>query len=198
MIINKFRKTAIKVTAITSLMAATVIPVTGETIEYEVQSNDNLSTIAEEYCGSQSFAESIAITNGIDNPDLLLVGQILTFDPETIELQFLTKEQESVATVASSNETSNTSSITGEVPVSSASTYEGTSSDAKEWIAQKESGGDYNAVNGQYIGRYQLTSSYLNGDYSAANQEATADAYVSQRYGSWEAAREFWIANGWY
>ena len=34
----------------------------------------------------------------------------------------------------------------------------------------KESGGSYSARNGQYIGKYQLSASYLNGDYSAANQ----------------------------
>ncbi len=60
---------------------------------------------------------------------------------------------------------------------------------AKEWIAQKESGGSYTATNGRYIGRYQLTDSYLNGDYSAANQERVADAYVAGRYGSWSAAK---------
>ncbi|MDK6820201.1 hypothetical protein QP357_26955, partial [Klebsiella pneumoniae] len=43
------------------------------------------------------------------------------------------------------------------------------SSDAKEWIAQRESSGSYDATNGQYIGRYQLSASYLNGDYSPAN-----------------------------
>lgn len=55
----------------------------------------------------------------------------------------------------------------------------------------KESGGSYTATNGQYIGRYQLTDSYLNGDYSAANQERVADAYVAGRYGSWSAAKDF-------
>ena len=44
--------------------------------------------------------------------------------------------------------------------------------------------------NGRYIGRYQLTDSYLNGDYSAENQERVADAYVAGRYGSWTAAQE--------
>ncbi|MEL1196090.1 LysM domain-containing protein, partial [Staphylococcus epidermidis] len=43
-----------------------------------------------------------------------------------------------------------------------------TTSSSKEWIAQKESGGSYSARNGQLIGRYQLSASYLNGDYSAA------------------------------
>ncbi|GCF93159.1 peptidase M23 [Enterococcus florum] len=71
-------------------------------------------------------------------------------------------------------------------------------SSAKEWIAQKESGGSYSATNGQYIGRYQLSAAYLNGDYSPENQERVADQYVSSRYGSWEAAQSFWLSNGWY
>ncbi|PMR92416.1 peptidoglycan-binding protein LysM [Streptococcus intermedius] len=69
---------------------------------------------------------------------------------------------------------------------------------AKEWIAQKESSGSYTARNGQYYGRYQLSLSYLNGDLSAEHQEKVADAYVSGRYGSWSAAKAFWLANGWY
>ena len=72
------------------------------------------------------------------------------------------------------------------------------SSSAKEWIAQRESSGSYDATNGQYIGRYQLSASYLNGDYSPANQERVADEYVAGRYGSWENAKSFWLANGWY
>ena len=76
--------------------------------------------------------------------------------------------------------------------------YTGDSSSAKEWIAQKESGGSYSATNHRYIGRYQLDSSYLGGDHSPENQERVADAYVAGRYGSWEAAKQFWLANGWY
>lgn len=78
--------------------------------------------------------------------------------------------------------------------------YQPIQSAAKEWIAQKESGGDYNVVNptGKYIGRYQLTAEYLNGDYSIENQERVADEYVLKRYGSWEEAKVFWEANGWY
>lgn len=76
--------------------------------------------------------------------------------------------------------------------------YTGDSSSAKEWIAQKESGGSYSATNQRYIGRYQLDSSYLGGDHSPENQERVADAYVAGRYGSWEAAQQFWLDNGWY
>lgn len=71
-------------------------------------------------------------------------------------------------------------------------------SDAKEEIARRESGGSYTARNGRYIGRYQLDSAYLNGDHSPENQERVADNYVAGRYGSWEAALDFWNRNGWY
>ena len=74
----------------------------------------------------------------------------------------------------------------------------GSEASAKAWIAGRESGGSYSARNGQYVGKYQLSSSYLGGDYSAANQERVADNYVKSRYGSWTAAKSFWQANGWY
>lgn len=76
------------------------------------------------------------------------------------------------------------------------SEYDGVS--AKDYIAQRESGGDYNAQNGRYVGKYQLDESMLNGDYSPENQEETAERYVMERYGSWENAQEFWDTHGWY
>lgn len=83
-------------------------------------------------------------------------------------------------------------------PVQSTTTPAANDSSAKNWIAQRESGGSYTAQNGQYYGKYQLSSSYLHGDYSAANQERVADSYVNSRYGSWENAKQHWVANGWY
>ena len=74
----------------------------------------------------------------------------------------------------------------------------GSEAAAKAWIAGRESGGSYSARNGQYIGKYQLSASYLGGDYSAANQERVADNYVKSRYGSWTGAQKFWQTNGWY
>lgn len=78
--------------------------------------------------------------------------------------------------------------------------YNGSSSSAKSWIANKESGNSYGArsATGKYVGKYQLTNSYLKGDYSAANQERVADNYVKQRYGTWDKAKAFHQANGWY
>lgn len=71
---------------------------------------------------------------------------------------------------------------------------------AKEWIAQRESNGSYTAYNprGGYYGRYQLNPSLIHYGASPAEQEAAADNYVYQRYGSWEAAQQFWASHGWY
>lgn len=78
------------------------------------------------------------------------------------------------------------------------SNVSGSDQAAKAWIAQRESSNNYNARNGQYIGKYQLSSSYLGGDYSPANQERVADQYVASRYGSWTGAQQFWQSHGWY
>ncbi len=69
---------------------------------------------------------------------------------------------------------------------------------AKAWIAQRESGNNYYARNGQYIGKYQLSAAYLGGNYSPANQERVANQYVASRYGSWVNAKAFWLTHGWY
>lgn len=69
---------------------------------------------------------------------------------------------------------------------------------AKEWIAWRESGGDYNSRNGQYVGKFQLNEMYLDGDYSEENQEAAASRYIEDRYGSWQAAQEHHREYGWY
>lgn len=80
----------------------------------------------------------------------------------------------------------------------SGTTNSSSEASAKAWIASRESGGSYNARNGQYIGKYQLSASYLGGDYSPANQERVADQYVKSRYGSWSAAKAHWQSNGSY
>lgn len=69
---------------------------------------------------------------------------------------------------------------------------------AKDYIAQRESGQNYEAVNGQYYGKYQLQIDMLAGDLSPENQEATAERYMEERYGSWENAQEFWDEHGWW
>ena len=140
---------------------------------YTVQKGDTLSAIAASH---NTTIDQIAQKNKISNIHLISVGQVLELDDTTT----------STATAESSNSATTTSGLSAEDAA------------AKEWIAQKESSGSYTAQNGQYYGRYQLSLSYLNGDLSAENQEKVADAYVAGRYGSWSAAKTFWLANGWY
>jgi hypothetical protein len=89
-------------------------------------------------------------------------------------------------------------SATGSYGSTTTSTVSGAEAAAKAWIANRESGGNYNARNGKYIGKYQLSAAYLGGNYSPANQEKVADNYVKSRYGSWVNAKNFWLSHGWY
>ncbi len=168
-----------------------------ETVTYTVKSGDTLSEIAEKY---NTTAEKLAAKNNIKDIHLIYVDQVLVIEGTasteapaaaegTAEEVTETTTYEAPAAPAAPAAESNTAA---------ASTVSGSEAEAKEWIAQKESGGSYTATNGRYIGRYQLTDSYLNGDYSAENQERVADAYVAGRYGSWTAAKNFWLNNGWY
>ncbi|EMF0399257.1 LysM peptidoglycan-binding domain-containing protein [Enterococcus faecium] len=175
---------------------------------YTVQSGDTLSTISQKYVGDNSLINAIAESNSISDINLIYSGQQLTIPTEgsaqaAAEPQATVQEapvqaeqpvvQETVQTETQAAPVAETQSATTETTTTATSTDA-----AKEWIAQKESSGSYTATNGRYIGRYQLDSSYLNGDYSAANQEKVAEQYVASRYGSWEAAKAFWEANGWY
>ena len=180
-----------------------------ETKTYTVKPGDTLSEIAETY---NTTVEKLAKLNNIKNVDLIFIDQVLIIDGEAPVAQTTTTEApvaevEETPAVAETVVEETTYEETYEAPASApaaesysapAATVIGSEAEAKEWIAQKESGGSYTATNGRYIGRYQLTDSYLNGDYSAENQERVADAYVSGRYGSWTAAKNFWLNNGWY
>ena len=177
-----------------------------ETVTYTVKSGDTLSEIAEKY---NTTVEKLAAKNNIKDIHLIYVDQVLVIEgtASTVAPAATTEETAPVAT--ETVEEAPAATTTYEAPAApaapvaesntaAASTVSGSEAEAKEWIAQKESGGSYTATNGQYIGRYQLTDSYLNGDYSAQNQERVADAYVAGRYGSWTAAKNFWLNNGWY
>ncbi|WP_195594858.1 LysM peptidoglycan-binding domain-containing protein [Streptococcus oralis] len=171
-----------------------------ETVTYTVKSGDTLSEIAEKY---NTTAEKLAAKNNIKDIHLIYVDQVLVIEgtASTAAPAATTEETAPVATETVEEAPAATTTYeapTAESNTAAASTVSGSEAEAKEWIAQKESGGSYTATNGRYIGRYQLTDSYLNGDYSAENQERVADAYVAGRYGSWTAAKNFWLNNGWY
>ena len=178
-----------------------------EAVTYTVKPGDTLSEIAEKY---NTTVEKLAEKNKIEDIHLIFVDQVLVIEgtapaATTYEAPAATGETiEETTTYEEITETTTyeapaaTNSTSYEAESYTASTVSGSEAEAKEWIAQKESGGSYTATNGRYIGRYQLTDSYLNGDYSAENQERVADAYVAGRYGSWTAAKNFWLNNGWY
>ena len=211
---KKIKTTLAGVAALFAVFAPSFVSAQ-ESSTYTVKEGDTLSEIAETH---NTTVEKLAENNHIDNIHLIYVGQELVIDGPVAPVA--TPAPATYAAPAAQDETvsapaAETTEVAEEAaPAASApaaeetvvsteasaptATVSGSEAEAKEWIAQKESGGSYTATNGQYIGRYQLTDSYLNGDYSAANQERVADAYVAGRYGSWSAAKDFWLANGWY
>nr|WP_295347502.1 LysM peptidoglycan-binding domain-containing protein [uncultured Streptococcus sp.] len=167
-----------------SLLAGFFFPIVANADSYTVKSGDTLSAIAKE---KNTTVDAIAKKNKISNVNLITVGQDLEI--EDVNATNKTSEQ---ATTSKTDTTQATTSVSASDGLSAEDAA------AKEWIAQKESSGSYTAQNGQYYGRYQLSLSYLNGDLSPENQEKVANQYVVNRYGSWSAAKNFWLANGWY
>ncbi|MFS9036910.1 aggregation-promoting factor [Streptococcus australis] len=162
-----------------SLLSGMFIPVLTSAESYTVKSGDTLSAIARE---KNTTVDAIAQKNKISNVNLITVGQVLEIEDEK----------------ATTNTTEQATTSKATTTVSASDGLSAEDAAAKEWIAQKESSGSYKAQNGQYYGRYQLSLSYLNGDLSPENQEKVANQYVVNRYGSWSAAKNFWLANGWY
>ena len=201
---KKIKTTLAGVAALFAVFAPSFVSAQ-ESSTYTVKEGDTLSEIAETH---NTTVEKLAENNHIDNIHMIYVGQGLVIDGPAAPVASASTTYEAPAAQdeAVSATVAETTEVEEETPAVSetvaeetvASTVSGSEAEAKEWIAQKESGGSYTATNGRYIGRYQLTDSYLNGDYSAENQERVADAYVAGRYGSWTAAKNFWLNNGWY
>ena len=153
----------------------------------QVKYGDTVSELAEQY---GTTTDAIVQANNLRDPNFILAGQNLVIPAQGQSVQAVSQAQ----TVESTGSPS-----TSESEVSAVGTGESSAeASARAWIVQRESGGDYNARNGKYIGKYQLDKSYLNGDYSPANQEKTAERYVKQRYGSWVNAQKHWQTHNWY
>lgn len=110
------------------------------------------------------------------------------------------QQSQQVVQTQANNQSSQANQQTSQEDQTQQEEYQFTTNWAKEWIAQRESNGSYTAYNprGGYYGRYQLNPSLIHYGASPAEQEAAADNYVYQRYGSWEAAQQFWASHGWY
>ena len=205
-----FNKKAMKITAAVAGAVAlgTVGAATTANADttYTVQAGDTLSSISYKLGRNLDFVDQLAQNNNLADKNLIFVGQQLTIkDDGEVVVNDQNGQQTAVAQVQTqpaAQTTAAAQSAASQAPVSTQSTYTsavaGSDAAAKAWIAARESGGSYTAQNGQYYGKYQLSSSYLHGDYSAENQEKVADSYVTNRYGSWTAAQQFWQTHGWY
>ena len=160
-------------------------------VKVTVKQGDSVWSLANK---SDSSINAIEKANSLNN-DLIYVGQTLNVPNSK---QAATTQAASVANNTYSHTASQATTNTTTSTASASTGVSGSEASAKAWIANKESSGSYSARNGQYVGKYQLSSSYLNGDYSAANQEKVANSYVNSRYGSWSAAQAFWQSHGWY
>ncbi len=150
------------------------------TVKHTVVSGDTLNKLSAQYGVS---VQDLAQANKIQDINKIYVGEVFTISDDG---QISVSDQSAVAAAPAQQSAPAASSVSG------------SDAAAKDWIAGRESGGNYGAQNGQFVGKYQLSASYLNGDYSAANQERVADNYVTSRYGSWSGAQSFWQSHGWY
>lgn len=180
------------------------------TQNYTVVAGDTVSSIATKFNSTVSEMDSL---NNFKDVNMIFVGEVVKVPLNTLKTNnnttYQTTKPVSVQQTQKYTNQSNNHDMGYNVkpqateypqqtkPVQSSGG--GSEAAAKEWIAQRESGGSYSANNNnKYIGRYQLDASYLNGDYSPENQERVADSYVKQRYQTWQNAKAHWIANGWY
>ncbi|TAS75570.1 LysM peptidoglycan-binding domain-containing protein, partial [Lactiplantibacillus plantarum] len=176
--------------ALLSTAAATAslfaIGATAQAATVTVKAGDTVSAIAADH---NTTIDAIQQANHLKDVNLILVGQQLEVNGDsTTTTSTSTQTTQQTTTTQSSAQTSQTQAQPSQASQTqssqtqtskpaaqttqtsnSTSNYSNNGSDsaAKAWIAGKESGGSYSARNGQYIGKYQLSASYLNGDYSA-------------------------------
>ena len=199
---KNFAKVSATLGAVALGVSATATAANADTI-YTVQSGDTLSGISYKFAKDNSMVNDLAKKNNIQDINKIYVGQKLIIKSDG-EIQEYNAQNAANANVANNNtqatqqQAAQPQQVQSQASQSYTSNASGSEAAAKAWIAARESGGNYGATNGQYIGKYQLSASYLNGYYSAANQERVADQYVASRYGSWQNAQAHWQANGWY
>ncbi|MCR5750129.1 MAG: LysM peptidoglycan-binding domain-containing protein [Lactobacillus sp.] len=180
----KFNKVALSIACAAGFTVAGAAAANADTVT--VKAGDTLSQIADE---NNTTVSSIQSLNSLQNIHLIFPGQKLVINANNGDAAVSTQQSAQTTQQASQQQTMQTT----QQAVASSSEQA-----ARDWIASRESGGSYTAQNGNYYGKYQLSSAYLGGDYSAENQERVANSYVLNRYGSWANAKSHWLQNGWY
>lgn len=176
---------------VVALGVSTTAVVANADMVYTVQSGDTLSSISYKFAKDNSLINEIAKDNNLSDINQLHVGQKLLIKGNG-EIAPLNDNDQNAAS-QNSNEDKDAAQKTSQSANLSSSEQA-----AKEWIAQRESGGSYTVQNGVHYGRYQLDLAYLGGDLSPQHQEEVAQQYMQNRYGSWQAAQAHWMANGWW
>lgn len=196
----KFNKVALSIACAAGFTVAGAAAANADTVT--VKSGDTLSQIADE---NNTTVSSIQSLNSLQNIHLIFPGQRLVINANNGDAAVSTQQsaqttQQSAQTTqqASQQQTMQQTSQQQTMQTTQQAVASSSEQAARDWIASRESGGSYTAQNGNYYGKYQLSSAYLGGDYSAENQERVANSYVLNRYGSWANAKSHWLQNGWY
>lgn len=194
----KFNKVALSIACAAGFTVAGAAAANADTVT--VKSGDTLSQIADE---NNTTVSSIQSLNSLQNIHLIFPGQKLVINANNGDAAVSTQQSAQTTQQASQQQTTQqqtTQQASQQQTMQTTQQAVASSSEqaARDWIASRESGGSYTAQNGNYYGKYQLSSAYLGGDYSAENQERVANSYVLNRYGSWANAKSHWLQNGWY
>lgn len=198
----KFNKVALSIACAAGFTVAGAAAANADTVT--VKSGDTLSQIADE---NNTTVSSIQSLNSLQNIHLIFPGQKLVINANNGDAAVSTQQsaqttqqasQQQTMQQASQQQTTQQASQQQTMQTTQQAVASSSEQAARDWIASRESGGSYTAQNGNYYGKYQLSSAYLGGDYSAENQERIANSYVLNRYGSWANAKSHWLQNGWY
>lgn len=188
-------------------------------VKHTVQNGDTISGLSQQYHVSQ---KKIQKANKGKDINAIYVGEVFVFDGKghvkidknsakaPVNTNSNNANTQTTASAANTNSvaapqaTTQSAAPVQQAPVAAAAPTSPApaasapvaSNGTMDGIAQAESGNNYNARNGQYIGKYQLSASYLNGDYSPAHQEEVAQQYAVSRYGSVQAAAAYHAAHG--
>lgn len=198
----KFNKVALSIACAAGFTVAGAAAANADTVT--VKSGDTLSQIADE---NNTTVSSIQSLNSLQNVHLIFPGQKLVINANNGDAAVSTQQsaqttqqasQQQTTQQASQQQTMQQASQQQTMQTTQQAVASSSEQAARDWIASRESGGSYTAQNGNYYGKYQLSSAYLGGDYSAENQERVANSYVLNRYGSWANAKSHWLQNGWY
>ena len=189
----KFNKVALSIACAAGFTVAGAAAANADTVT--VKSGDTLSQIADE---NNTTVSSIQSLNSLQNIHLIFPGQKLVINANNGDAAVSTQQSAQTVQQASQQQTTQQASQQQTMQTTQKAVASSSEQAARDWIASRESGGSYTAQNGNYYGKYQLSSAYLGGDYSAENQERVANSYVLNRYGSWANAKSHWLQNGWY